>query len=220
MKDKIAKLLAQAGSAKEIGNHAEAAAFAEKVQALLIQYNLSMDDINTDSGDDRMHDTYSFHSGIRRTKWVDGLAHVLSDHFLVETIMIDDTTKTILVGKNSSIQTFLVVFKALYNYINSNAKKQSLKGKRAYNSYKLGFVLGIKEQLDSKVQIQYDSKSCRALTVVENEKEANDKYIDSKFETHKTKNTNIEIDVNAYEIGASDGRKAPIHGQPSLTSQS
>lgn len=217
MKDKITKLLAQAESAKKIGNHAEAAAFAEKVQELLVQYNLSMDDINTDSSDDRMHGTYFFHSGIRRTKWVDGLAHVLSEHFLVETIMISDTSKTILVGKNSSIQTFLMVFNALYNYINSNAKKQGLKGKRAYNSYKLGFVLGIKDQLDSKIQIHYDSASCCALTVVENEKEANDEYIDNKFDTYKTKNKSVEIDVSAYEIGASDGRKAPIHEQPSLT---
>lgn len=45
IKDKLRKLIAKEASAREIGNLAEAEAFASKIQELMIDYELEMDDI-------------------------------------------------------------------------------------------------------------------------------------------------------------------------------
>jgi len=49
IKEKLRKLIAKLQSARELGNLAEAEAFAAKIQSLLLEYELSMDDFKRDN---------------------------------------------------------------------------------------------------------------------------------------------------------------------------
>lgn len=51
IKDKLRKLIAKEESAREIGNQAEAEAFASKVQQLLLQYELDLGDIKSQTAE-------------------------------------------------------------------------------------------------------------------------------------------------------------------------
>ena len=57
IKDKIAKILAKAESAKEIGNANEAATFSAKVNELLTKYNLEKADLKFEEEDTIIADT-------------------------------------------------------------------------------------------------------------------------------------------------------------------
>lgn len=50
IKAKLSKLIAKEESARELGNQAEAEAFAQKIQAMLLEYELSMDEFRDKQG--------------------------------------------------------------------------------------------------------------------------------------------------------------------------
>lgn len=50
IKEKLRKLIAKEESARELGNQAEAEAFAQKIQAMLLEYELSLDEFKTKQG--------------------------------------------------------------------------------------------------------------------------------------------------------------------------
>jgi|SRR6478609_6955677 len=90
IKEKLRKLIAKEESARELGNQAEAEAFASKIQQLLLEYELSMDDLKgknrvTDINTERVDltDLMGSHEGT----WVYKLYSVGARYNFCKTIM-------------------------------------------------------------------------------------------------------------------------------------
>lgn len=85
IKERIKKLLKHHESAKELGSLEEAQTFLDKVNELLTSYNLELQDIKLDEGENKFA-KWTYHEGVsyRNTncgeRWLFSLIEVLTEH--------------------------------------------------------------------------------------------------------------------------------------------
>jgi hypothetical protein len=146
--ERIRKMIAHERSAREIGSTAEAEAFAEKIQALLVKHRLSMNDLEMETLDEV--DPVAHVSAQIKNKhvkpWLTLLAHCIAVNFFCKVLFLDGTDSVgasfIFIGRNADRLTALELF--LY----FSEKASSLARQYAYG-LKPGMLRSIGDLADS-----------------------------------------------------------------------
>lgn len=116
--DKIQKLLRHAESARQIGNIAEAEAFAAHVQTLLIQHKLDIATVERtmlDLEDPIEHrfvegDEFGQRSKKRREGWTEGLACVIAENHFCRMAVTPNSNAITFFGRRSDIEITIFMF--------------------------------------------------------------------------------------------------------------
>lgn len=119
--DLIRKLQAMAQSAEEIGNRAEAEAFAAKVSEMLLQYKLEMSDIelsdqdSTDPIEDEMVDFDRWNLEFKRTRvsWQETLAIIIGEANFCGILVQPKSNRIWFVGREVDRQVCIFLFAKL-----------------------------------------------------------------------------------------------------------
>lgn len=128
--DKLAKLRRHAESAKEIGNEAEATAFAEMFQKLVMEHKVNVSDIEFEQEVqepvDRHYINYRDH-GIplkkRRIDWIESLASVVAQAHFCRILVTLGSSRITLVGRKSDCEVAEYVLVTLQRAAEKMAKK-------------------------------------------------------------------------------------------------
>lgn len=129
--DKLAKLRRHADSAKEIGNEAEAQAFADMFQRLVVEHKVNVSDIEfeqqeADEPVGRHHINYAQH-GIplkrKRIDWVESLAGVVAQAHFCRILVTLGSSRITLVGRKSDCEVAEYVLVTLQRAAEKMAKK-------------------------------------------------------------------------------------------------
>jgi hypothetical protein len=133
---KLAKMKAMAEGAKAIGSEAEAQAFANALQRMLIEHKLKMTDIEFAEQDkeqpviSRKMDAAKYGFRIRRTRirWIEHLAIVVADANFCKLLLHGSSTIYSFVGREEDIAVAEYLFVTLYRA----AEKISMKEYERY----------------------------------------------------------------------------------------
>lgn len=233
---KIQKLLKLQFNAEKIGSTGEAYQAARMVKKLLMEYNLSMSDINTDDSKEsvRMTKSEDMASGsMFGNHWKYELLAVIAQNNLCQVykrmngkmFVIGTPENTIIV--NEFYQYLVTVFRRLAEEHWVNALKDLekehgprlkteetdsmlAKVRRKYiRSYLEGVPYGLQENYDSLKPTSAET----ALVVCH--KEAINEYVNNnfKFSDRKTRNRTRHVYGDAYDLGCADGRSVSLNRQ-------
>ena len=198
--EKIKKLLALAGNNP---SQEEAQAAAAKAQALLAEYNLTLED--TEEKSEEIGFSY-FDTGVDRA-WKYDLASVIARNFRCKCLWWGKA-RVGFYGYKHDTEVAAQVFEFLFWSIRRNlrkvkkqAKEQNGTAKGVIFSYSKGFIQGVKDTLDAQ---------CTALMVV-TPKEVNEAYTGycnsvgvKSMNTHRRDAKDFNFDT--YEKGVQDGK--------------
>jgi len=206
---KIQKLLALSQSS----NANEAATAAAIANKLIDQYRLSSDDFqdanNADSDPLVDDDSYIYESG-RITRWRASLVMILSEHYgcacfndITHNPEGRQVSRYKLVGRKSDIE----ITRYMFTWLSAECERLTFseargKGHTFSNSYSLGFVRGIKDQLVvSRKEAESTASSTAIIHMNARYDEAND-FMEKKYKLRKTKSrSSIYMDRYAYDNG-------------------
>jgi phosphoribosyl-ATP pyrophosphohydrolase len=179
--DRIKKMHAKAESAKQLGNEAEAFAFASAVQKLLLKHNLEMTDV--EAALEAQHDpvkAHYFHPqafGLPfkkgRVLWSELLAHVVADAHMCGILPVHRTNTFMIIGTRSNRQAceFMTVFLTRYaiehsekDYVRYFYECKAGGDVKLARGYKAGWLMGFVTRLAERY------KQDKAAVVKEAEK--------------------------------------------------
>lgn len=166
--EKLRKLMAHKDSAEEIGNQAEAEAFARKVAYLLNQHKLTEDDVkdhaerkNRISSDDVDFDTYGLGKKPRRVLWTERLGNVIAENYFCKMLVNPGSNTLSFAGRPMDREIAVFVFVTLARAAQKMAEKMHKKKElvrhlldepmdlRGFkDAFYLGFVEGIRDRLE------------------------------------------------------------------------
>lgn len=129
--DKLAKLRRHAESAKEIGNEAEAQAFAEMFQKLVLANKIDVSDIDFEQQEaeepvDKHYINYQkaeIPLKRKRIDWVESLAHVVAEAHFCRILVHLGSSRITLVGRKSDCEVAEYVLVTLQRAAEKMAKK-------------------------------------------------------------------------------------------------
>lgn len=185
-------------------NENEAMAAALKAQQLMAKYDVDMQQIKTEDSEEIFHAVCKNTAKHEMKKWKFGLAGVIAKNFCCE-YYVSNGTAVVFYGYRKDAEIAAEVFKFLYEAGNKFAvryynccKKEGKNTRGAMNQYLLGFIAGIKEELD---------KQCTALMIVV-PKEVKDSFKEMTA-GWKSKKTYVKTnnDKQAYDQGKIDGKE-------------
>lgn len=136
--DKLAKLKRHADSAKAIGSEAEAQAFADMLQKLLLDHKLSMSDIDfetmeKDSPVETHYINYSQYPDIKlkgtRVAWIEDLAAMVARAHFCRILVHKGSSRITLVGRKEDVTV------AEWMFIVLQRAAEKISG-RAYDAYR------------------------------------------------------------------------------------
>lgn len=198
--EKIRKMMALASNNP---SEAEATSAALMAQKLMAKYHVEEKELGEDISESNIESLTIILSG-KVQKWRISLAQALARNFRCRVYLVNgDVT---FYGFTEDIQICSEVFKSLYsigNKLSEKAKREVRKedgtAKGVKNSFCLGFVSGIRKELE---------KQCTALMVVVPQ-EVNDQF-EEMTANFKVKSSTIKTNVNssAYIQGFQAGRDA------------
>jgi len=228
--EKVQKLLALQKGAEEIGSLAEAANAAEKVQTLLLKYNLEMDDISRhDPGKDQKMGRAKYEGVIAKKnegQWIYRLYSVLADHNFCDIVFtnyrMDNGKKNKYVNLIGTKDNVLVV-KFLADQLELRLRSLEVKawnkeGRFTHekrNSFRRGYLIGACQGIDSQLsevkrRAMRESEQVHGL-VIANEaklKEALTELFPLLKNGRRTKSPSAQI---AGSMGYRDGRSIQIN---------
>lgn len=226
IKEKLRKLIAMEASAREIGNQAEAEAFAAKIQQLMIEYELEMDDL-AGGASQRVHnvgqewfDTTPL-TGSHESNWVAILycycgkssfcKVVLSPIFnekapMRVTIYGDATNRELL---HYMIAQLVVKLKELAR---SSFKKYDGPDKRNtyFRSFYRGACVGVRDKLLAEMKKEEDARP-QVHGLVLNKMGAVQKYLNDNGITFGKASMTKTSSSSGYTDGYSSGRSVTIN---------
>lgn len=218
--DKIQKLQAMVEGSR---NQNEVEVASAKIQSLLAEYNLSMEQVKGFSvdKDSVINDIWDITRGRNLDTWRGGLINSLSKFNFCRAIHISGTTKIHLFGKPKNVE----IVKWLYNFISSRlenicsgmfllAKLQNsnIHGRTWKNSFYIGAVSAIHKKLAEQHGELENTVSGRELVIVRAE-EVND-AVNSVYNKGLVKhNAHSRILSDAYHSGIDVGNKMTL-GKP------
>lgn len=232
--EKICKLNKMADSAKKIGNEAEAAAFAQKVQMLLMQHKLDMSVLDVDTTDKIMIDQERFtwdigHSN-KRSRWLQTLAHYVAKYNGCRTAIAPGTNSVWLIGTQQSRQVCGYLMNVLarvgkdmmekeYRQRYYQAKKigmtHMLKGWR--KSFAMAFVSTIGERMKMEHdRFMQEHVNERGLMVLDQEQVALDDFM-QQYGAGKLGFTNSGYNEDGLHAGAAAGSQVDIRANALTT---
>ena len=199
--EKINKLLALANNNP---NESEAMAAALKAQALMVEHDISVEQLDTKTEDKQIVQEIVHASNKHEMKkWKIGLASIISRNFRCEIYMINEQD-VVFYGFKDDARIAAQVFVFLYETGNKLAvryynkcKKEGRQTKGVMNTYLVGFRNGVDEVL---------GKQCLALMIV-TPQEVKDSFSKMTEGWQKSKATiKMNADSSAYNQGKEDGR--------------
>lgn len=199
--EKVKKILALAGNNP---NQNEAIAAALKAQQLMAKFNINEADLGDEITEDKIESMECVTSG-KTQKWRLSLALVIAKNFRCKVYLSGSGNVTFYGYDNDAAiakEVFLTMYEIgvkLSNKEKREARKESGTAKGIRNTFCLGFVNGIKTELE---------KQCTALMIVI-PKEVEEKY-NEEFKFSKTTRASISAtnDRTIYNKGFQAGRDA------------
>ena len=196
--DKLQKLKAHADSAAAIGSEAEAQAFAEKLQRMLLEHDLSMSDLDfkkleVDDPVDREFVDLGKH-GLdvkkNRVEWMEKLAAMIARANFCRILVTPGTSNFWLVGRKEhrAVAEFMIVTltRALQDIAKKEHAKYSWEVYKKHKSTRLargfkesfitGFLFRLFQRLEERKK-QAEGSTSTALMRVNREDRAVDDYI-------------------------------------------
>lgn len=198
--EKVKKILALAANNP---NQNEAIAAALKAQELMAKFNIQEVEIGEEVTEDKIDSLQAVVTG-KAQKWRLSLAIVIAKNFRCKVYL--DGQDVTFYGYNNDASIAKEVFLTMYaigvklsNKEKREARKESGTAKGVRNTFCLGFVNGIKSELE---------KQCTALMIV-TPKEVEETYKE-KFQHGKTRSASLTVssDKKIYNKGFQAGREA------------
>ena len=228
---KIRKLLKLQYGAEKIGSTGEAFQAAKMVQKLLIEYNLSMSDIDTSDGETSINMNESVDmstSSMYGNYWKLKLLDVIAENNLCQAYKRSNG-KIFVVGAEDNV----IVVKAFYDYLAKTFKRlskehwieelskhgltKSDEKDKVVSQIKIKFIQSYLEGVSEGLQQNYDSlkptSEETALVVCHNE--AIDDYVLSKYKmsNRKKRARTCHLYGDVYDLGCTDGRNVSLNKQ-------
>lgn len=214
--EKIRKLLALGNSP----NEAEAAAAIAKAHAILLEYNLSIDDVDTD--DQIVVENEYEHGSHIRTYKKNLLSWICRANFsklLLRNIVYQNNNgrkNTVsglcIVGRFHNILSTKAMADYLFNAIESLTKRQYGEGKEFVYSYKLGVADNLIVRFEQICKKDEEDNSGSKELVVSSEAEI-DNYLDKVGTTQVQHGRKSPKDSQAYNQGRVDGDRINLNKQ-------
>lgn len=228
--NRLRKLKTFYEGAKKINSEGEAAAAAAKIQRLLTQYNLSMEEITPEERNDEvMHEVasgYTFKSigGI----WEFKLVHVLAKWNFCQAYIYGNSYKTILlVGKPENVETVKWLRSLLSEKFVSFSKDRYKEYKETIeyhlkpiglDTYQRSYLIGATEGLDAKLKVESDADKAKdadygakVTALVVRNSQAVQEYIDLKFKKGGTRKSSMKTRSGAHAAGFKDGKNVELY---------
>lgn len=216
---RIQKLLALATS----NNEAEAALAASKAQTLLVEYNISEEELNgysNEKSEKVVEIRTKGKNNQNRSNWFITLAHTLALPNLCK-LLTSGSGGLIWIGKPTNIEVAQYLFDtlsrdllriadmqfAIYKYTNeyNGEAWKTIHGKTWKNNFYFGAIQTIGERLRANLrQLEYDHSNLNAL-VVQNDVELKE-YMRNHYPRLTSNRQNLNINRAAYEAGKATGR--------------
>lgn len=237
---KLRKLKTMYEGAKKINSEGEANSAAAAIQRLLIQYNLSMEEIGSDEqkkADTILEEqtsgfTYKNIGG----EWEFRLVYVLCKWNFCKCFQYGKTYKKLLIfGKEENIETV----KWLREFLSEKFVKISKQRFKEYrktqeyafkpismDKYQRSFLAGCAAGLDAKLKEESDLDKAKdkdfgtkvTALVVRNDAAVTE-YINNKYKAGKGSKSRVNRD-SAYSYGHEEGRNTELHKQVSAGAKS
>lgn len=235
--DKINKLNKMAESAAAIGNEAEAGAFAQKVQTLLMQHKLDMSALNNFEDKDGIEiDEELFEWNIgnsnKRSHWLQSLANIVAHYNGCSIVAMKGTNKIWIVGTKESRQVTGYICQVLSRFGQENMDKEYRKSyylaKKMGNTYAMkgwrrsftsAYVSVIGQRISEEhARFMSDHVNERGLVVLDREKQAIKEWFDQREFNKGTGFSYGQRNLDGMIAGQSYGAKAQIHAN-AITSE-
>lgn len=213
---KVQKLLALAKSS----NANEAAAAANAANRLIDQHRLSMADLASDATevDPMMEDPGVLYETGRVVPWKEALASNLARHYGC-AIWINSVypkgrkvSRYRLVGRKSD----LAIVNYMYAYLSAECarlceKEAHGRGKVFANSYCVGFVAGIREQLAASRKEAEKEATGTAIVAINNRHKEADAFMRTLYNLRTVRSsTQAQTDYRAFNAGLQQGRNTHL----------
>jgi len=198
--EKVKKILALAGNNP---NQHEAIAAALKAQELMAKFNINESELGDELTEESINSMECVVSG-KAQKWRLSLAVVIAKNFRCKVYLSNGNVT--FYGYDNDVAIAKEVFLSMYaigvklsNKEKKEARKESGTAKGVRNTFCLGFVNGIKSELE---------KQCTALMIV-TPKEVDEKY-NQEMKFGRTRSASLTVSTNAavYAKGFQAGKDA------------
>lgn len=234
---KIQKLLKLQYGAEQIGSTGEAYQAAKMVRKLLMEYNLSMSDIDASEGDQKLtmskseelagSDRYGNH-------WKFRLFGVIACNNLCSAYQ-RVSGKMFVIGTEDNVAVVEEFYKYLVKVFRRLAKEHWERKCKEWEEqgYNVEYILFADKSIENKfyrsylegvpvgLQENYDSlkPTCEETALVVCHQEAIDEYVKENFTMNdkKHRNRTRHIYGDAYALGAADGRAVSLNRQIAQT---
>lgn len=232
--DRVKKLLAKAESAKEIGSLAEAEAFMQKVNELMIEYNLSMHDIrmaaaaDNDKFADWIYGEYvEYKENLAGGRWRMDLIKMICRHTLTGIVFNTHIKKFRVYGQIENVESTVWQYNFLSSRLLSMAKDARKESAEALEhcrhtflkDYLMGSIHGIERKLIEQAK---ESKLKDAVNqLIKYNDKALDEYVKEKVGDviKSMPRGNQTLASGAYKKGYNDGKSMSMGNRLSASEQ-
>ena len=230
--DKLAKIQAHAESAAEIGNEAEAQAFATMLQQLCLKHKIAMTDIELQEQDDtepieeREMDYAKGGVKLKRTRnaWQEQLMRIIARAHFCRFLVMTGTSRLILVGRDSDAAVAEYLFMTLSRTLSKMAQQASAKEYRKYyktgmtskmkgykQSYINGFISRLGRRFDDERQV-VESSTSTALVRVERADEEVQDFMQKYKSNARSLSQNVEFNLAGLRAGRNAANAVNLKG--------
>lgn len=220
IKEKLRKLIAKEESARELGNLAEAEAFASKIQQLLMEYELSIEELKANTAESTAMGIEIFDLkpllSRHESDWIEKLYSVASRLNFCMAIFSSKTTELKLVGTEMNREFTHYLAGQLIPKLRTLAHKSfsEYNGPEKRNTYIRGFlrgaVMGIRERLLGDLEkMKKENTQVQGLVLMKDR--ALKEFIQKEFPHLSSRNSNrLGGKEGAYQ-GYVAGKNVPIN---------
>lgn len=229
--ERLAKIKRHQESAAKIGSLAEANAFAAKLQGLLDQHKLGMDDIEFDAfiADEPVEEEvvegadYGYGDRRARVPWTEKLAGVIARSHGCTILVWTGMNRISFVGRKSDRAVAVYLFSTLVPELERMSKRMHRAEKKEYGwlpsnwrrSWLMGAVRGIKRQLQEQQEAtRADAQATgngTALVRLDSSKEALAEFVSRRCPGNaRARGVGGRLDSAAYCDGEAHGRSMSV----------
>ena len=217
IKSRIEKMLRKAESAKEIGSLHEAEVFAKTANKLLMEYNLSMSDINLGENKQNIND-FGLELKYNKTDgdWMVRLYHTIAKFNLCKVIRIGKTTKIVIIGEKYNVDLVMFISSQLVHVIKSlcSQRWKEYNGFEKKNTFKRGYYSGAVVGLYSKLREQQEELNREVVGVtalIKTNEVAIQEKVSQMFNNIKQGKSKKLSGNDGQTMGRIDGRNLQIN---------
>jgi hypothetical protein len=239
--DKLAKIQAHADSAREIGSEAEAEAFAQMLQQLMLKHKIAMSDIqfaDLDKDEPIGHHRMDYQKGgiplkRARSQWLEQLASIIARAHFCRILVRSGSNRISLVGRESdravAEYTFMVLARSIMKlsnkaydqyYYQCEKTGDTHQAKGYKHSFINAFVSRLRERFEDDRKTAEESSST-ALVRVQTADKAVEDYMDDRFTTTASSlSRNRSFNQDGVREGRAAANRVNLHGKAVGTSTS